>query len=202
MCRIAPYLLGAALVEVVGGLAFVAGFVIGLPPSTGEPDWSSLTDEERTALITVSRDFESFKRVFLAQTVQWQLRSVQFASARYSEAHGGHYPDFSDSGWAELVDGKYLEELPRNPLSPTNDVGTKLIVIDDPELTARDVDPMTVGWVWHTASSCLMAAGFGLDAGALQVLPATKQLLPGPTRLAHSSVLGEQGTPRETRPRL
>ena len=146
-----------------------------------------MTDQERAALAIVKRDFKSFKRVFLVETVRWQLTSVSFASARYRATHGGNYPDFAKGGWRELADGGYLDELPWNPLSPS-DVATKLVVIDDPELTARDVDRLTAGWVWHSASSCLMAAGFGRDAGALHVpsVDDRRRLPDGPMLLARA----------------
>lgn len=133
-------------------IAFAAGLLIGVDTAADDKRIADL--ELETGALMHWAD-----RRHLVDKVKSRLLDIRFAVAFYQIEHGYEYPDFAMNGWSELIDGSYLGKPPRNPLSP-DDVATKLVVVDEVDVTLRDVPPEIAGWVWYSAQSLLLAAGF------------------------------------------
>ncbi|MHC4428384.1 MAG: hypothetical protein ACYS0D_07245 [Planctomycetota bacterium] len=76
-----------------------------------------------------------------------QLDTVRAACEFYRTRNRNRYPDFGVDGWTPLIEGNFLRETPRNPLSPPA-VQSKILVVQRTDITGANVDPKKAGWVW------------------------------------------------------
>ncbi len=103
---------------------------------------TTMADSERAGLASDEQTINS----------QIELYTVQHGKVPWPPG------EVARTQWRPLVDNRYLQTEPRNPLSPP-EVATRIVELTEAGDRGLDLDPAHAGWAWNSTDHLLYGVG-------------------------------------------